>query len=333
MINFEARDSVTLNPVGGNSLDAIAISNTSYTYNRHPDWPGGQPATTLPLILSVDIVELATNGGCSELIDTVYGLYTAYHPYLASCELVLQGPQTGTMLHPPGGVYTFAVQPNQGQMLGTGNGATVTFGGTLTHPVLPGSARVVAGTVVGTDNGIGFITGAGIMAGTVDYVTGAVSVTFSAPPAAGVEVRCDYDTQISSGIPPSDILVVGTGNGAMTTFANSLSTPVMPGTLRVTAGGVIGLDDEAGNITGVGITTGTINYATGAVSITYTAAPGAGVQVVADYDTATPPLTPFDMSNLPKCAYILLLNATLNLTNGTGGLYGTFTDYLAFCTK
>ena len=42
--------------------------------------------------------------------------------------------------------------------------------------------------VTGTDNGSGNITGAGISSGTVNYTTGAISVTFSAAPSSGTAV-------------------------------------------------------------------------------------------------------------------------------------------------
>ncbi|HEY0340229.1 MAG TPA: hypothetical protein VGC34_05435, partial [Steroidobacteraceae bacterium] len=86
-----------------NPLDAIALSNTSYTYLRHPDWPGPSPAVTTPWVLSVDIAELKKAGACSELDGVIHALYTAYHPYLASCTVYLQGPDVATMTVPPGG--------------------------------------------------------------------------------------------------------------------------------------------------------------------------------------------------------------------------------------
>jgi hypothetical protein len=200
---------------------------------------------TLPLILSVDILELIGGGGCTRLDDTIHGLGTAYHPYLGTCEMFLQGPDVSTMTTPPGGQYTFTIQPNQGQSLGTGDGTTKAFGGTLSTPDLPGSITVWAGAVAGSDNGSGTISGTGISAGSINYSTGAISVTFTTAPAVGADVLIRYDTNISTG--------------------------------------------------------------------------SAGL--------------PFNMSGLPPCAYILWLDATLNLTNGYTGVYGTFTDYIAFCTS
>jgi len=245
-INFEAQVVSTSAPVSSNSLDAIALSNTNYTYLRHPDWPGPTPPVTLPWVLSVDIAELESAGGCSELDDIIHALYTAYHPYIATCTVYLQGPDVSTMTTPPGGSISLPIQPTQGQVIGTGNGVALNFSGNLTTPALPGSVRVTAGSIIGLDNGASGISGAGISSGSVDYTTGAVSISYSAAPAVGVQILAESNTNLASG----------------------------------TAG------------------------------------------------------TPFDMTGLPPCAYIIWLSATFNLTNGftCGQVYSTQYDYIAFCT-
>lgn len=324
-INFECQTvSSTPTLVSSNSLNAIALSNTTYSYIRHPEWPGevgigfGNGSTlafagnlpapilpgtvtvtagtvtgtdnglgaisgagisgsinygtgaitatfttapaagvlveatcdsifTSPLVLFEDILELDSAGGCTRLDDVIHVLYTAYHPYLGSCQVYLQGPGVGAMTTPPGGSITLPIQPNQGQVIGTGDGSTKNFAGILTTPVLPGSVLINAGPVTGTDNALGTISGGGI-SGTINYATGAISVTFTTAPAAPVQILVDYNTNDSSG----------------------------------TAG------------------------------------------------------QPFDMTNLPPCGYILMAVATLSLTSGAnntcGGYYGDFTDYIPFCT-
>jgi hypothetical protein len=197
-INFEAQVVSTSAPVSANSLDAIALSNTSYTYLRHPDWPGPTPPVTSPWVLSVDIAELKSAGGCSELDDVIHALYTAYHPYIGSCSVYIQGPDVATMTTPPGGSLALPIQPSQGQVIGTGNAVTLNFSGVLTTPVLPGSVRVTAGSVIGLDNGSGGISGAGV-SGTINYLTGAVAVTYTAAPGAGVEILVEYNTNLASG--------------------------------------------------------------------------------------------------------------------------------------
>lgn len=245
-INFEAQTVTSSTPVSSNSLDAIALSNTSYKYLRHQDWPGPTPPVTLPWVLSVDIAELKSGGGCADLEDVIHALYTAYHPYIGTCSVYLQGPEVASMTTPPGGSITLPIQPSQGQVVGTGNGVAVAFSGTLTTPVLPGSVRVTAGSVIALDNGSGVISGGGV-SGSITYATGAVSVSYPSAPGAGVQVLVEYNTNLASG------------------------------------------------------TTG----------------------------------TPFDMTGLPPCAYILWLSATFNLTSGDpcGQVYGAQYDYIAFCTS
>jgi Major capsid protein Gp23 len=80
----------------------------------------------------------------------------------------------------------------QGQDLGTGNGATTTFAGTLgTQPLRKSTVKVttlISGDVTtAVDDGAGSLSGPDVSSGTVDYDTGAVSVTFSTAPSARVK--------------------------------------------------------------------------------------------------------------------------------------------------
>jgi len=76
-----------------------------------------------------------------------------------------------------------------------------------------------------------------------------------------------------------------TGNGIAVTLAGTLKwNPVRKNSLSLLTGAVSGVDDGAGNITGVGISAGTINYTTGEISVTYSVAPGSGVDQVITYE-------------------------------------------------
>jgi hypothetical protein len=93
-INFEARNVTTLASVGSNSLNVIALSNTNYTFTRHPDWAGSTVTPPYPPVVSLDIVEMQ-GGGCQPLgvnSNTLHVLFTAYHPYLGSCSVQFVGP-------------------------------------------------------------------------------------------------------------------------------------------------------------------------------------------------------------------------------------------------
>lgn len=74
------------------------------------------------------------------------------------------------------------------------NGAITTFTLAGTGPIARGSVAVNGSNpvVVGTDDGLGSITGAGITAGTVDYLTGALSVTFTVAPVGASTVTFTY---------------------------------------------------------------------------------------------------------------------------------------------
>ena len=72
---------------------------------------------------------------------------------------------------------------------------------------------------------------------------------------------------------PAQTFTIGTGNGAQTVFNGTatLTGPIKRGSVKITAGSITGTDDGNGNITGTGITTGSVNYGTGAFSVTFSA--------------------------------------------------------------
>jgi hypothetical protein len=101
-ILFEARKTPSNTPVGSNTLDKIAISNTTYTYIRHPEWAGGP--VTAHSVVSLDIAELIAPGasGCDKLSNHVHAMFTAYNPYLGSVEVYFEGnPPLPAPINPP----------------------------------------------------------------------------------------------------------------------------------------------------------------------------------------------------------------------------------------
>lgn len=77
--------------------------------------------------------------------------------------------------------------------------------------------------------------------------------------------------------------VIGVGDGNQRTFNGVLSRlPVTPQNVTVIAGNLTGNDDGRGNIFGSGFS-GTINYATGEVSLVFATAPANGVAVKVRY--------------------------------------------------
>lgn len=82
---------------------------------------------------------------------------------------------------------------------------------------------------------------------------------------------------------------IGLGDATAVTFTNDLKwTPVRPlaadsvYAVTVTAGAITGQDNGTGTIAGTGIN-GTVNYTTGAISVTFDVAPAAAAPVVVEY--------------------------------------------------
>ena len=78
------------------------------------------------------------------------------------------------------------------------------------------------------------------------------------------------------------------GDGKTKTFSFKANyAPVLKRTLLVKVSGssVKGLDDGEGNIIGVGIASGNINYETGAITVTFTDAPADGAVILIDYES------------------------------------------------
>jgi len=81
-----------------------------------------------------------------------------------------------------------------GEVIGTGDGYATTFTATLANkPIKPGTVKVTDGTETLTDNGDGTLTGDQGGSGTINYVTGEISVTFANAPASGADITVDYE--------------------------------------------------------------------------------------------------------------------------------------------
>jgi hypothetical protein len=89
--------------------------------------------------------------------------------------------------------------PNES--VGTGNGSTTTFSHTMAHiPVLLNSVSVTAGAVTATDDGLGNLAGAGISSGSINYDTGALSITFSTAPTNGTPITTTYTQTVYTAV-------------------------------------------------------------------------------------------------------------------------------------
>jgi len=95
-----------------------------------------------------------------------------------------------------------------GETLGTGTGSEDTFTGTFQFKsARAGTVTITAGSVVATDNGIGGLSGTGVGSGTINYATGAFSITYDTDPANGVPISGTYyyNSEGSDQIPIIDI--------------------------------------------------------------------------------------------------------------------------------
>jgi hypothetical protein len=80
-----------------------------------------------------------------------------------------------------------------GENIGTGDGGTTVFSGTLADPVDTGTLSITDTVEIFSDNSDGTLTGDNGGSGTITYATGAWSVTFGAPPANDQAITADYD--------------------------------------------------------------------------------------------------------------------------------------------
>jgi hypothetical protein len=81
------------------------------------------------------------------------------------------------------------------EQIGLGDGSTTGFSATLSYgPVRAGTVQVQTGTSTFVDNGNGVFAASGILAsGTVNYQTGAISLTFGTAPASADPITATYE--------------------------------------------------------------------------------------------------------------------------------------------
>lgn len=138
---------------------------------------------------------------------------------------------SGVYQNPDGGylVATFAPPASSPastapatQSIGVGDGSLYTFSGILANvPIVPLSVTVGDGVSSAVDNGAGTLIVGGTTVGTVNYLTGAISVDFSAlllaPPAAGSPIVVAYTYSVAG--TPANPEPGGSGKYEIYTFA------------------------------------------------------------------------------------------------------------------
>ena len=170
---------------------------------------------------------------------------------------------SSTAVHDFGTVFC----PSSKLVSKSGNVAAATGASTLSFtipntPIHPGTLSISAGSYSFTDNGTGVLSATGA-SGAINFATGVGTLNFFAPVAGSL----------------------ATGDSATTTFSGSLGVALIPGSLSLTCGIVVGSDNGSGSITGSGISAGAINYTTGAWSVSFAAAPTTGAELNMAYDS------------------------------------------------
>jgi hypothetical protein len=128
--------------------------------------------------------------------------------------------------------------------------------------------------------------------------------------------------------------IIGIGNGIATNFVFTVRhRPIVPSSVVVLVNSVSqGTDDGAGNLTGAGIASGTINYTTGAINVTFNAAPGNNL-FVSITDTISDNL---DIGTTETNAFLVVRNDIKiggpASNRGIGGKFGQF-GYLSLTTE
>lgn len=126
---------------------------------------------------------------------------------------------------------------------------------------------------------------------------------------------------------PALTQAIGTGDGTETDFAATLTTlPVHPGSLTVTSGAQTLSDDGCGRLYGDG--TGTINYTSGAVAVTFTAAPANAAAVTATHANRLAGVSTLAVDTSKEGVALVLVHGTVVRDSLTvaGGTAVTQTD-------
>lgn len=214
--------------------------------------------------------------------------------------------------------------PLTAPMVGLINSSNTTYTFQGYAPIVPKSVIVTGSnpSQTATDTGSGTFSGAGT--GTINYATGAISLTLSSAPTSGT-VTVAY-TNASE--------MTGAINGTNHVFTLALDLQIARGSVKVTGtnSSQVLTDNGLGVLSGNG--TGTVNYITGAISVTFTTAPlsnsfvyatyafmpGKPVMMIATFITATN----IKQLVVADTQYINIYDATTNILVDVSPVY-TFT--------
>lgn len=153
------------------------------------------------------------------------------------------------------------------KQVGVGNGVLTTFSPTLTYTPVGKKSLTITHTqggstyTDGTDDGAGAITGTNIAAGsTVDYVTGAITLNFTAAPTINTPIRINYGVKVAAntGGAPS----VGPYTLSFPT-TGSFGTPLTPKSIFIKNTASAQFSSTSGDVPNDAATSGTLVNGTG----------------------------------------------------------------------
>ena len=137
-------------------------------------------------------------------------LLDGLHPTISACQILSKAYANALTPRLPSTDYS-KLPTSDAELLVTPNGSKTTYTSTDTAPlaksfkilpITPGTFSIITGTITGTDDGSGNITGTGIASGsTINYTTGAWTLKFSSAPAVNQKIygSADANTLIYNG--------------------------------------------------------------------------------------------------------------------------------------
>jgi len=200
---------ITRNPSSSQISDAD-IDNYINTFMLY-DMPAQLKLDSLEQVLTfftsanVDIYETNT-------IDTTAPLYNFKNRYTNVIDPIYVAGSEVQFFQDTEEFYTMYPKPNYKVNIGTGNGITTVFTGTLdAHPILKDQVTVSTVDTAGfplvlVDNGSGGFTGSVDAFSYITYTTGVYDITFTTPPASGEYVWIQAVNYVAS--KPTSILFV-----------------------------------------------------------------------------------------------------------------------------
>jgi hypothetical protein len=167
---------------------------------------------------------------------------------------------------------------SQEEFVATGDNSTTVFSGTvLNPPIIKGTFRVLV-----TGNVYGYLYETIGTGGSYSY-TYTLSNTPVVPGSVSIVV---YNNK--------RVAVIGTGDNTTTDFSATLTPPVLGGSVVVKVDDTIaGSDDGSGNLYGSSIT-GSVDYATGKINISFAMPPVSGSTITVEYLNSTESLVASD---------------------------------------